>query len=450
MADILTQRLQDQASAIFREFRRIDARIDALPTGGGSGVSDGDKGDIVISSSGTVYSLDSGVVTTFARTLLDDADASAVRSTLGLGTAATASSSAFEAAITAGTTGQYWRGDKSFQTLDKAAVGLGNVDNTSDAGKPVSTAQATAIAAKLNASAVSAYGLTLIDDADAATARSTLGLGTAAVAASGDFAAASHTQAASTISDFTEASQDVIGAMVTAAGGSYDDTAGTITLPATSVDYTDPTVAQIIVDDFYPGSGETGEIGAINWSFTNGTIFANAPEANNPGIVGLRTSATANQVCSMYLGSNASATVIRFDQLDHITWLFKPTATNTDCAYQFGAMAAFTALTTTHGCWLERLSTDTNWFFVCANGSTQTRVDSGVAFAASWFKIKIRRHSSTDVRFSLNGAAEVAITTNIPDAADGLNVGNQRTGTTTTTRDVLLDFFSMKALAQTR
>jgi hypothetical protein len=50
-----------------------------------------------------------------------------------------------ENSITAGTTGQYWRGDKTFQTLDKAAVGLSNVDNTSDANKPVSTAQQTAL-----------------------------------------------------------------------------------------------------------------------------------------------------------------------------------------------------------------------------------------------------------------------------------------------------------------
>lgn len=49
-----------------------------------------------------------------------------------------------ENAITAGTSTQYYRGDKTFQTLDKTAVGLGNVDNTSDANKPVSTAQATA------------------------------------------------------------------------------------------------------------------------------------------------------------------------------------------------------------------------------------------------------------------------------------------------------------------
>jgi hypothetical protein len=44
-------------------------------------------------------------------------------------------------------------------------------------------------------------------------------------------AAASHTHTASQVTDFTEASQDVIGAMVVAAGGTYDDPGGTITLP---------------------------------------------------------------------------------------------------------------------------------------------------------------------------------------------------------------------------
>ena len=36
----------------------------------------------------------------------------------------------YEPVITAGTTAQYWRGDKSWQTLDKSAVGLGSVENT--------------------------------------------------------------------------------------------------------------------------------------------------------------------------------------------------------------------------------------------------------------------------------------------------------------------------------
>ncbi len=55
-----------------------------------------------------------------------------------------------EPLVTAGTTAQYYRGDKSFQTLDKTAVGLGNVDNTSDANKPVSTATQTALNLKEN------------------------------------------------------------------------------------------------------------------------------------------------------------------------------------------------------------------------------------------------------------------------------------------------------------
>ena len=46
------------------------------------------------------------------------------------------------------------------------------------------------ITGKLDSSAVSAFGLTLVDDADAAAARTTLGLGSAATSATGDFATA--------------------------------------------------------------------------------------------------------------------------------------------------------------------------------------------------------------------------------------------------------------------
>ena len=53
-----------------------------------------------------------------------------------------------ENTIAAGTTTQYYRGDKSWQTLDKTAVGLANVDNTTDADKPISTATQTALATK--------------------------------------------------------------------------------------------------------------------------------------------------------------------------------------------------------------------------------------------------------------------------------------------------------------
>jgi hypothetical protein len=57
-----------------------------------------------------------------------------------------------EPILIAGTTSQYYRGDKTWQNLDKTAVSLSNVDNTSDASKPISTATQTALNAKENVS----------------------------------------------------------------------------------------------------------------------------------------------------------------------------------------------------------------------------------------------------------------------------------------------------------
>lgn len=69
-----------------------------------------------------------------------------------ISTATQTALNAKEPTISAGTTSQYWRGDKSWQTLDKSAVGLSNVDNTSDADKPISTATQTALDLKANTS----------------------------------------------------------------------------------------------------------------------------------------------------------------------------------------------------------------------------------------------------------------------------------------------------------
>lgn len=55
--------------------------------------------------------------------------------------------------ITATTSADYYRGDKTFQTLNKTAVGLSNVDNTTDLNKPISTANQTALDGKVDENA---------------------------------------------------------------------------------------------------------------------------------------------------------------------------------------------------------------------------------------------------------------------------------------------------------
>jgi len=84
----------------------------------------------------------------------------------------------YEPVITAGTTSQYLRGDKSWQTLDKSAVGLNNVDNTSDANKPVSTAQQTALNLKANLASPTFTGAVTVPDSSFTIAKTT-GLQTA-------------------------------------------------------------------------------------------------------------------------------------------------------------------------------------------------------------------------------------------------------------------------------
>lgn len=57
----------------------------------------------------------------------------------------------------------WWRGDGAWAAPVKGDVGLGNVDNTSDANKPVSTAQQTALDLKANLAAPALTGNATID-----------------------------------------------------------------------------------------------------------------------------------------------------------------------------------------------------------------------------------------------------------------------------------------------
>ncbi|OAN50155.1 hypothetical protein A6A04_01725 [Paramagnetospirillum marisnigri] len=77
------------------------------------------------------------------------------------------------------------------------------------------------VAAYVSGNGTLAAANNLADVANPATARSNLAA-----------AAASHGHASTAITDWTEGVQDVVGAMVAAAGGSYNDGAGTIAFPA--------------------------------------------------------------------------------------------------------------------------------------------------------------------------------------------------------------------------
>jgi len=88
----------------------------------------------------------SGLAASKQDTLVSATNIKTINSTTLLGSG----NIAVEPTITATTSADYYRGDKTFATLNKTAVALGNCDNTSDANKPVSTAQQTALDLKTN------------------------------------------------------------------------------------------------------------------------------------------------------------------------------------------------------------------------------------------------------------------------------------------------------------
>ena len=156
----------------------------------------------------------STTISAYGKTLVDDADASAARTTLGLGTAATTAASAYATAAQ-GTTadaalpkaGGAMTGaittNSTFDGRDVATDGtkLDTIETNADV---TDTANVTAAGALMDSevdadiktlslpanTTISAFGRTLIDDAAASNARTTLGLGTAATTAASAYATA--------------------------------------------------------------------------------------------------------------------------------------------------------------------------------------------------------------------------------------------------------------------
>lgn len=182
-------------------------------SGGSSGLADGDYGDITVSGGGTAMNIDAGVVgtpelggdvTAAGKALLDDANAAAQRTTLGLGTAATSATTDFEAtgavathAALTTTHGISAFGatlvDDANATAARSTLGLGTAATSAATAFEASGAVGTHAAVTSSVHGISAFGAALVDDADATAARTTLGLGTAATSAATAFAAAATT-----------------------------------------------------------------------------------------------------------------------------------------------------------------------------------------------------------------------------------------------------------------
>jgi quercetin dioxygenase-like cupin family protein len=220
-----------------------------------------------------------------------------------------------EGTVAAGTTAQYYRGDKSWQTLNKSAVGLGNVDNTSDVDKPVSTATQTALNAKLDKN-TTATNSVYVTGATAGT-QTVRGIDTAPVSASTNLI---------TSGAVYTAVQDAIGGVTPDVSGKLDkDIASTNSVYATGSTAGTQTMRSIVTT---VTSGSTALI-------TSGAVYT--------GLSGKENTVTTGTTAQYYRGDKSWQTLnkaaVGLANVDNTSDVNKPISTATQTALDAKAAA---------------------------------------------------------------------------------------------------------------
>ena len=214
-----------------------------------------------------------------------------------------------------------------------------------------------------------------------------------------------------------------------------DQTSGASAAPPTRV---------ILKDDFIKNSTETGEVGELGWTFTNGSAPVQAAVQNRPGVMRRTSGVTANQIATL-IPAAAATTSFRFDEVKELWIVAAEVTTGADFTIRVGVMTDVSSATPTNGMYIERLSSDTSWFGVSRAAGAQTRTAALVADAVGTYrKFRLRRIDAATVGFTVDGGSEVTLTTNIPAATATLTWGLQIAPTTTTARSVDVDYLGLE------
>jgi hypothetical protein len=140
-------------------------------------------------------------------------------------------------------------------------------------------------------------------------------------------------------------------------------------------------------DDFMSGSVASQVIGKLGWQFVNGTVAAQASEANHPGIIRRSTGASSGTSATMFLGPGTTFTAQLSSSNFDMTWVFRLNTNDTTTALDIGLGVSSQANLIT----LHKAAADTNFFFRTRTGGSEEKTDTGIEIDEDWHTARIVR-----------------------------------------------------------
>lgn len=328
-------------------------------------------------------------------------------------------------------------------TLAKGDVGLGNVDNTSDANKPVSTAQQTALDLKANLASPTGTGEATwpsfkatgktgaTSGADVVLAGSTTsGAPTTGTHVAGeivldDTGRVYYCTVGGTPGTWVDKYQNIVTADIATHNSSASaHTAAFDAFSLTLRQFSPNDMASHVTlwDDFMGGSATSGAIGELGWTSTlsgAGSIGLPASDQSEPGYVSLQTTTLgdSSQIALDPYAFGAPPTTFIWEARYRIASL---NTGGQEATHRLGLLNS-AIITPADGIWFEYSAADgANWRAKSQkSGSAINNNDTTVAADNSvWVRLRIA-YASGVATFSINGTTVATHSSNLPTAGIG-------------------------------
>jgi hypothetical protein len=193
--------------------------------------------------------------------------------------------------------------------------------------------------------------------------------------------------------------------------------------PATRVRIDDYKSMLHWTDDFTTGNATSGQLGAIGALFngTGATVARQTSEVDHLGLWRVTSGAVSGDHANFMVSGVGGAQLILPAATFDVVIVCRFNQAGSTLRHRIGLGNSLAAEPPADGCYIEQLSTDTEWFGVNRAGAVESRTPALLTSDTSFHTFRVRRVDALTIGFTIDAGSESLLTANIPTT--GLSVG---------------------------